>query len=568
MFLRALTRPRTLHGAAGDKAYLFNRPLSLSRYNQSSKDNRGGALSKIAYILLSHKDPDSIIRQASRLTEAGDYVSIHYDARAGTAKFAKIRAALADNPSVVFARKRIRCGWGEWSLVQASLHAIEAAVEAFPRATHFYMISGDCMAIKSAEYVHAFLDSADCDYIESVDFFEDGWIKTGMKEDRLIYRHFFNERAQKRLFYAAHGLQKRLGLSRKIPADLKVHIGSQWWCLRRRTIEWILDFCKQRRDVMRFFRTTWIPDETFFQTLVRHLVPEDEIRSRTLTFLMFTDYGMPVVFYNDHYDLLLGQDCLFARKISPDAQELHDRLGDVYSAKDMDFRISDEGRRLFEFLTGRGRIGRRFAPRFWDNESAMGRERELMIVVCKKWHVAKRFLSQVRQATNVPAIEYLFNETDAPLPDLGGIQSTLEKRTRHRRALMRMLFDFFETDRLIICLDPSNLDLMQDFYADRSTTRLLEIECEFSDDYLIGHARRVGLAGALTDPEAIGQLILTMRNDLALESDRIHDSGFSSCHRMRERAEPDKNAKSIAAFLSIGQDVASSIARSDVLFAD
>ena len=97
-------------------------------------------------------------------------------------------------------------------------------------------------------------------------------------------------------------------------------IGSQWWCLRRRTIEAILRMTRERRDVMRFFRTTWIPDETFFQTLVRHLVPDAEIRTRTLTFLMFTDYGMPVTFYNDHYDLLLGQDYLFARKISPEAQ--------------------------------------------------------------------------------------------------------------------------------------------------------------------------------------------------------------------------------------------------------
>ena len=59
-----------------------------------------------------------------------------------------------------------------------------------------------------------------------------------------------------------------------------------------------------RRDA--FFPTTWIPDETFFQTLVRHVVPEAEIETRTLTFLMFTDYGMPVTFYNDHYDLLLS----------------------------------------------------------------------------------------------------------------------------------------------------------------------------------------------------------------------------------------------------------------------
>src|SRR5690606_11250410 len=122
---------------------------------------------------------------------------------------------------------------------------------------------------------------------------------------------------------------KKLGLTRAIPEDLQMMIGSQWWCLRRRTVEWVLDFCRDRPDVMRFFRTTWIPDETFFQTIVRHLVPDREIRTRTLTFLMFTDYGMPVTFYNDHYDMLLSQDFLFARKISPDAGLLKDRLGSL-----------------------------------------------------------------------------------------------------------------------------------------------------------------------------------------------------------------------------------------------
>ncbi len=237
------------------------------------------------------------------------------------------------------------------------------------------------------------------DYIESFDFFASDWIKTGWKKERLIYRHWFNERSQKRLFYGMFEAQQRLGLTRAIPQDLQIMIGSQWWCLRRRTIEAILDFARRRRDVMRFFRTTWIPDETFFQTLVRHLVPGNEIDSRTLTFLMFTDYGMPVSFYNDHYDLLLAQDFLFARKISPEARELKRRLGVLYSAEGQQFQISNEGRSLFRFLTGQGRIGRRFAPRFWETESSLGRERELLIVVCKKWHVAKRLLARIRQVT-------------------------------------------------------------------------------------------------------------------------------------------------------------------------
>ena len=63
------------------------------------------------------------------------------------------------------------------------------------------------------------------------------------------------------------------------------------------------------------------------------MVPDHEIQTRTLTFLMFTDYGMPVVFYNDHYDLLTSQDYLFARKISPDAKHLKEQLGALYGKK-------------------------------------------------------------------------------------------------------------------------------------------------------------------------------------------------------------------------------------------
>lgn len=525
-------------------------------------------MAKIAYILLCHKDPLAIIRQAERLTAVGDYMSIHFDASASPADFQQITTALQNNSNVTFAKKRIKCGWGEWSLVQATLNAVTSAVEAFPRATHFYMLSGDCMAVKSAEYTHQYLDDNDTDFIESFDYFKSDWIKTGWREERLIYRHFLNERTNKQLFYAAFELQKRLNLKRKIPDDLQIMIGSQWWCLRRQTIEAVLEFVKNRRDVVRFFRTTWIPDETFFQTLVRHLVPEQEIRSRTLTFLMFTDYGMPVTFYNDHYDLLVSQDYLFARKISPEAQDLKRRLGLLYAAQGVHFQISNEGRSLFDFLSGRGRIGRRFATRFWETESTLGRERELLIVVCKKWHVAKRVLERIRQVTNVPAIEYLFNEEDTPLPDLGGIQNTLEKRHRHRRALMRMLFDYYETDKLIVCMDPGNLDLLNDFAADRSVTRILEIECQFTDDYLTGHAMRVGLAGDQTSKETLERLLPTIRNDMTHESDGIRDAHLEGHSRMREAANPDANADALSAFLAVPKDKTIEIAQTDYLFAD
>ena len=139
-------------------------------------------MAKIAFILLCHKNPQAIIEQAQQLTAVGDYIAIHFDANAKPEDYKTIQQTLATNENVTFAKKRIKCSWGEWSLVQATLNAIEAACEAFPLASHFYMLSGGCMAIKSARYVHQVLDDRDVDYIESFDFFESNWIKTGMKK--------------------------------------------------------------------------------------------------------------------------------------------------------------------------------------------------------------------------------------------------------------------------------------------------------------------------------------------------------------------------------------------------
>lgn len=525
-------------------------------------------MARIAFILLCHKDPVGIIAQAERLTASGDYVSIHFDGRASGDDYARITGALATNPGVTFARKRVKCGWGEWSLVAATLEALRAAEAAFPRATHFYMLSGDCMPVKSAAYAHDFLDRHDVDYIESFDFFASDWIKTGIKEERLTYRHWFNERTQKWLYYTSFALQKRLGLTRPIPADLDIMIGSQWWCLRRRTVEMVLAFCDARRDVMRFFSTTWIPDETFFQTIVRHLIPGREIRTRTLTFLMFTDYGMPVNFYNDHYQMLVAQDYLFARKISVDALELKQRLGELWEDPRVDFTISDEGPGLFKFLTQRGRIGRRFAPRFWESETSVGRDRTLYVILSKKWHVAKRLAARVHEVTGVPFVEYLFNEAQAGLPDLGGVERSVSKRTRHRRALMRLLFDHQGTDRMGICVDPSDMDLLRDFTGDRAETRILLVDVDFSDDYLRGHLKRIGLAAETTPPEVIDKLLPTVRNDLKLETERIADAGFAQFSRIRANLSPEVNAHAVAEFLEIGHVEAETITGTEYLFDD
>jgi len=111
-------------------------------------------------------------------------------------------------------------------------------------------------------------------------------------------------------------------------------------------------------------------------------------------------------------------------------------------------------------------------------------------------------------------------------------------------------------------------DLIRDFYADHCEVRLLEVQCDFSDDYLIGHARRVGLAGQATPETTLQTLLPTVRFDVRFESDRIRDADFSHLHHMRQSQGAEDNARALAAFLSIPFETARDIAATDHLFAD
>ncbi len=522
-------------------------------------------MARLAYLMLCHQNPGAIIRQAKLLTSQGDALAIHVDAGARPGVFEAVRKELDGKPNIVLAR-RVRCGWGEWSLVQATLNVVDAAVSAFPFTTHFFLVSGDCMPIKSAAQIHRVLDANDYDYIENEDFYESSWIKTGLRGERLEYRHWFNERNSKWLFYASLKAQQKLGLRRRTPAGLHMRVGSQWWCLRRGTVEKLLAFITRNRRVVRFFRTTWIADETFFQTLVGHLVPQAEILSRPMTFLLFSDYGMPVTFHADHFDFLKGQDFLLARKISPHAEKLFDRLAVLFAEPDNNSVSSNTGAEVYKFLTRQGRNGKRFGPRFWETGQTLGDGRLLTVIVCKKWHVALRLAEHVHKAGGARGFGFVFDSEQPDLPPLGNYENARAKRLQHRRAFLNILANQQRTDAVSICIDPSNLESLLDLAKDGCTMHVLEIGCRFDDSYLIGHADRIGLGGPTLDRAAQTELAANLRRTFAEEIKALRKLGLPAMFRMKAGDSPEEIADILAGFAGIHPKRALPIAQDPALF--
>ena len=515
-------------------------------------------MARIAFLLMAHRDPAGLAAKARTLSAHGDRVVIHYDARSPRADWQRLKAELADTDGIAFAR-RVRCGWGEFSLVRATLNLIEESRRRFDGITHYVLLSGDCYPTKSRGFLDRYLDD-DRDAIEVADFFGD-WIRTGPREERLVYRHWFNERKHKQLFYASMDLQRRMGWARDVPDGLEMRIGSQWWALRAATVEKILGFIRERPDVVRFFRTTWIPDETFFQTLTAHLVPEAEISGQPPTHLRFSDYGMPVVFHEDHADYLRASSQPFARKISHHAAGLQDRLLATFESWDSDRPEGGASSNLYGYLAGRGRRGERYAPRFWERATDRRPGSQLLIVAAKLWHVGEAVQEQAARVAGVQGLGYLFDWDRDPDLRLGGLERGLAKRNRHRHALMNLIYDALKTDRLMLCCDTSRAEAIDEFVVSYGDVRILLVERPIPDRHVFDHARRAGLisdtSGAFEEREALTALT----HEFAAEAehlrraygDRLFVNDLSRGH--------DENVVAIGHFLRTTRQGAEAVAR-------
>ncbi|MGI9393029.1 MAG: beta-1,6-N-acetylglucosaminyltransferase, partial [Boseongicola sp.] len=190
-----------------------------------------------------------------------------------------------------------------------------------PDVQHVYLVSGACLPIKPLDQLTEFLaDHPDTDFIESVTIREVPWTQDGLSEERFTLTFPFAWKRQKRLFDVWVDAQRRVNRKRAVPADIAPHMGSQWWCLTRKTLQRILSDPK-RDSCDRYFRKVWIPDESYYATMVR--MHAREIESRSLTLSKFDFQGKPHLFYDDHLALLRQSSAFFARKIWPGARKLY-----------------------------------------------------------------------------------------------------------------------------------------------------------------------------------------------------------------------------------------------------
>ncbi|MCU0853528.1 MAG: beta-1,6-N-acetylglucosaminyltransferase [Rhodobacteraceae bacterium] len=311
----------------------------------------------VAFVMLVHDALDRAAQVARHWAERDCPVVIHVDRRVPRDVVERFRQGLSDLDNIRFS-PRFRCEWGTWALVAAAQAASEIALRDFPRISHVYLASGSCLPLRPVDELKRYLARhADTDFIESVTIEEVPWTVGGLDTERFTLTFPFAWKTRRWRFDAWVALQRAIGYRRGLPEGIVPHLGSQWWCLTRQTLEAILA-SPRRAELERFFRRVWIPDESYFQTVVRSHARR--IESRSLTLSKFDYHGKPHVFHDDHLQLLRRSDCFVARKVWPGAEGLYTAfLSDVLPPVNSSEPDPGQVDRVFSWSTRRRSLGRR-----------------------------------------------------------------------------------------------------------------------------------------------------------------------------------------------------------------
>tara|TARA_R110002073_G_scaffold19891_1_gene72041 strand:- start:1767 stop:3464 length:1698 start_codon:yes stop_codon:yes gene_type:complete len=320
---------------------------------------------RLGFVMLVHTALDRAAQVARFIAESGNPIVIHVDARVGAADHVRLKDSLKDLPDIRFCRRH-GCDWGTWSLVAAMQAASRLMLEDFPQVAHVYSMSGACLPLRPVADLEAWLRRhPDTDFIESVNVSDVNWTKGGLSKERFTLFFPIGFKRNKWLFDRLVDAQRLLRVRRDVPDGLVPHIGSQWWCLTRETLQSMLDD-PMRAHFDRYFKRVWIPDESYFQTMVR--MHARQVESRSLTLGKFDHQGRPHVFYDDHLQLLRRSDCFMARKVWPGADRLYQhfltpRDGPVSEVEPQPSRIDQHFARATAQRI-RGRPGLYMASRF------------------------------------------------------------------------------------------------------------------------------------------------------------------------------------------------------------
>ncbi|MFV8226705.1 beta-1,6-N-acetylglucosaminyltransferase [Christiangramia aquimixticola] len=233
---------------------------------------------KIAYLITAFGNYEHLKKLISALND-GTHVRfyIHID------KKSTMPANLAgDNIRFI---KRRKVWWGGWSHMAAILDLMENSLEF--NSDYHILLSGADYPIRPNYFLYEQLKQGG-EFINLIKGFH-----SHKPEDRIKYYYFdaFDRRdtgsRRTQIFRKLEKFLSKFLIKRKYPFKAIYH-GSTWWALTSNTVIYILDELKANPELLKFFKSSWCPEESLIPTIIGN----SDIKNHCRNNITFTDWSV------------------------------------------------------------------------------------------------------------------------------------------------------------------------------------------------------------------------------------------------------------------------------------
>lgn len=276
---------------------------------------------KIAILLLCHKNPKQINLFIEYMQHEAIDIFIHVDKKSGIiGKLAK-----KENVYLLPDKKRIDVDWASFSQIKATHNLIMFARKR-GNYDYYWLCSGQDFPLKSCEDIVDFFSKKNTNFINLFDSKHNNLGKNNNYDKRnsiyyfdfLMGREKWKSIARRIYVIISGGYNYTFPWLRRKYRNFKFYFGSQWWCINKKTMNWIIEYEKRNKDYIRYFSHCSTPDESYYHTLIMNSPYALDCEDYLHYVIWPSGEASPKVLTMDDKNLLINSDSLMARKFDLD----------------------------------------------------------------------------------------------------------------------------------------------------------------------------------------------------------------------------------------------------------
>lgn len=281
---------------------------------------------KLAFLISAHTDAHHLLRLINSLPSDSDKY-VHIDLKADINTFSAIAAL--DHVQII--NKRYNVMWGSFLQVNFQRALMMAALSSEVNYDYLITLSGLDYPLWSNERINCFFEQNNGkEFIQGVRVKDQGKDTKLYREYRFLNNHCWRYGTLKSKFRVAirkivYTLGVRKTLSVKCDGTIyDLYKGSDWWAITANLARYLMDFYETHPAFVRYFKNSFSPNETIWQTIVFHSEFADKCilsvgkisKLEDLTPLTYIEYGKEITIFSEKdFDTLIKSDKMFCRKV-------------------------------------------------------------------------------------------------------------------------------------------------------------------------------------------------------------------------------------------------------------